>query len=235
MLSNFFNHLYNTPLFGISLTLLAYQGGLTLYQKSQQWPLFNPVLIAVATIIISLKITGVSYQQYWQGAQFFSLFNGIVVVALALPLYRYLGELKEYYLSIIVIIVSAAVIACLSSLIVAKLFGLDTIIVRSVAARSVTTPIAVQVTEIIHGNVAIITMLAILNGISSSILAFPLLKKLKVTSEVNQGLCIGVAASAIGTALAFTRSYRMGSYAALGMILNGIVSALIIPLVVTYL
>jgi putative effector of murein hydrolase len=227
--------LYNivgTPLFGISLTLVAYQASQVLFQKSNQFPLLNPVLIAVTLIITTLKLGHISFDQYWQGAQIFSFFNGIVVVALAIPLYRYAKEIKQCYLEILIAVFFAALIASFTGIILAKVLNLDDIILRSVAARSVTTPLAILITEVVHGNSALITLFAILNGICSSIICFPLLKKLSIENEAVIGLTAGIAASAIGTAISFSKSYRMGSYAALGMILNGIFSAMTIPVLI---
>lgn len=222
-------HLINSPILGISLTLISYQVSVSIYHKSKQFPLFNPVLLSVSSIILFLTLIHVSYEQYWQGAQIFVFFNGIVV-ALAIPLFRYAREIAQCYHRVIIIVLISALIAFISGVFLAKIFNLDAILTRSVAARSVTTPLAIMITDVIHGNSAFITLFAILNGITSSILLFPMLQFLKIEDESLMGLIAGISASAIGTALAFSKNYRMGCYAALGMILNGVLSAIIIPL-----
>lgn len=223
--------LSHSPLFGVGLTLACYQVGQWLHQKTQHHPLANPVLIAIICIILSLKLGHVSYENYWQSAQLFSFFNGLVVVALAIPLHHHRKEISQHALKIALITTMGAIICYLSGVVLAKLLSLNELIQHSVAARAVTTPLAILITELIGGNAAIITLFALLNGILSSMLVFPLLKVIKVDDEMVMGLTAGIAASAIGTALCFAKNYRLGSFASLGMILNGLISSSFIPLI----
>ncbi|MCB1733120.1 MAG: LrgB family protein, partial [Halieaceae bacterium] len=81
-------YLSASPLLTLTLTLVAYQGGIWLYDKSGNNPLVNPVLIAVLAIVGLLTITDTDYQTYFDGAQFIHFLLGPATVALAIPLYR---------------------------------------------------------------------------------------------------------------------------------------------------
>lgn len=220
----------HSPLFYLLITLIAYQVGMWAYHHSGQFPLFNPVLIAIVLIILTLIGTHSDYTDYEKGVVPIQLLNGLVVVALACPLYRYRQAIADKAMLFLLIIALSGFMAFLSGVLFAKLFHFSPLLTKSVAARSVTTPLAILITQVVHGNTAVVTLLAILNGTLSSMLTLPLLNRLKIQNNITRGLTLGVSATAIGTALAFKENDECGSFAALGMIVNGILSAIFIPL-----
>ncbi len=88
-------YLAATPLLGLTITLLAYLVAQAIYAKARFNPLANPVLIAVALLVILLEITRTPYETYFEGAQFVHFLLGPATVALALPLYRQWSKLRQ--------------------------------------------------------------------------------------------------------------------------------------------
>jgi hypothetical protein len=94
-------YLAASPLLGLTMTLLAYQGATWLHRRSGGHPLANPVLLAVAVLVALLALTGTSYQTYFDGAQFVHFLLGPATVALAIPLYAQFDRLRRMALPLL--------------------------------------------------------------------------------------------------------------------------------------
>ena len=90
-------YLSTTPLLGLTVTLVAYQGGMWIYQRAGKNPLLNPVLIAVVALVGLLLATGTDYQTYFDGAQFVHFMLGPATVALAVPLYQQFQRVRKSF------------------------------------------------------------------------------------------------------------------------------------------
>ena len=228
-------YLAESPLFGLSLTLVAYLAGVWLFKRSGQKPLCNPVLIAIVLISLLLWATGTPYPRYFDGAQFIHFLLGPATVALAVPLHAYWKRLRQMALPLVVALLAGSTTAAFSAMGLAWLFGASPETVFSLGPKSVTTPIAMGVAEQIGGIPSLTAVLVILTGILGA-MGFPaFFRLLKIRNHATQGFAVGLTAHGLGTARAFLVSEEMGAFSALGMGLNGVLTAVLLPLLLSLL
>lgn len=223
-------YLAQTPLLWLTATLLVYYLSDTLYQRLGQWPLANPVLISVTALIVFLTITGTPYQQYFDGAQFVHFLLGPTTVALALPLWRYADRLRRMLLPISAALLIGSITSLLSVVAIGRLMGVSDVTLRSPAPKSVTTPIAMGISEQIGGLPSLTAVLVIVTGIIGAVIARDLFDRLRLNDQAARGLAIGVASHGIGTARALQLNAEAGAFAGLAMGLNGALTALLAPI-----
>ena len=227
--------LSGSPLFGLTVTLIAYLAGEWLFKRSGQKPLCNPVLIAIALIVALLWAAGLPYQRYFDGAQLIHFLLGPATVALAVPLHAYWRRLRQMALPLVVGLFAGSATAAFSAMGLAWLLGASPETVLSLGPKSVTTPIAMGVAEQIGGIPSLTAVLVILTGIIGAV-GFPgLFRQLGIRNHATQGFAVGITSHGLGTARAFMISEEMGAFAALGMGLNGILTAVALPLVLSLL
>lgn len=222
-------YLAASPLLALTLTLLAYLGGTWLYRRSRQNVLLNPVLVAVGAIVGLLVLTDTDYGTYFQGAQFVHFLLGPATVALAVPLYRQIQQVRRSLLAIIVAVISGSLTATTSSVGIAWLLGASESTILSMAPKSVTAPVAMGISEQLGGLPTLTAVVVILTGITGAMIATSLLRLLRVKDWRAGGLAIGVAAHGIGTARAFQVSEVAGAFSGLAMGLNALATAIFIP------
>ena len=222
-------YLAASPLLGLTLTLVAYLIALNVYARAKHNPLANPVLIAVAIVVVALKFTDTPYRVYFEGAQFVHFLLGPATVALALPLYRQWDKLRRGALPLLGGLVAGSLTAIVSAVGIAKLLGATPQTLASIAPKSVTTPIAMAVAEKVGGIPSLTAVLVISTGVFGAVTARWILNVVGVREIEVRGFAIGVASHGIGTARAFQVSEEMGAFAGLGMGLNGVFTAFVVP------
>ena len=192
-------------------------------------PLANTVLLAALPIMVLLIATDTPYERIEVGGQVLLWFLGPATVALAVPLYRRLTQLRASWRPILAALAAGSVTAVLLAVGTASLLGADAEVIASLAPKSVTTPIAMGISEEIGGLPALSAAFVIATGIIGAMLGGPLCSALGIRDPRARGLGMGVAAHGIGTARAFHEGQTAGSFSTLGMALNGILTALLLP------
>ena len=228
-------YLAASPLFGLTLTLLAYQGAFWLYRRTGSHPLANPVMLAVAMLVSVLWLTGTPYRSYFDGAQFVHFLLGPATVALAIPLHAQFRRLRAMALPLLVALVAGSLTAALSAVAVGYWLGASKAVLLSLAPKSVTTPIAMGIAERIGGLPSLTAVLVIITGILGAVGARYVYQALRIEDQATRGFALGIASHGIGTARAFQESEQAGAFAALAMGLNGLVTAALLPLVMAWL
>lgn len=228
-------YLSTTPLLWLTVTLIAYQLGTSLFRRAGCNALLNPVLTAVLVLVILLKMSGTDYQTYFRGAQFIHFLLGPATVALAIPLYREIGIIRKSFVPIAVSLTVGSLFAISSALGIAWGLGGERIILLTVAPKSVTTPIAMGISEQIGGLPSLTAVVVVLTGIAGAVMGDWVLNRLKVGDESARGMALGVASHGIGTAHAIQRNRVAGAFSALAMALNGLLTALLLPFLVRLL
>jgi predicted murein hydrolase (TIGR00659 family) len=228
-------YLAASPLLGLTITLLAYLVAQWVYARCRFNPLANPVLIAVALVVMLLVISRTPYQTYFEGAQFVHFLLGPATVALALPLYRQLANLRRLLAPLLVALVAGSLTAIASAVATASLMGASHHTIASLAPKSATTPIAMAVAKEIGGIPSLTAVLVISTGVFGAVFARAILNTLKIAEPEVRGFALGVASHGIGTARAFQVSEEMGAYAGLGMGLNGVFTAFVVPVLLPVL
>ena len=226
-------YLSASPLLWLTLTLIAYQGAYWLYARADFNPLVNPVPIAIVALVLALKATGTEYPTYFEGAQFVHFLLGPATIALAVPLYAQFDKLRRLLLPLGGALVAGSVTAIGSVLAIGWALGASDATLLSLVPKSVTAPIAMGITEKLGGIPSLTAVLVILTGVSGAVMAKYVLDALRIKDHGVRGFAVGVAAHGIGTARAFQVSEEAGAFAGLGMGLNGLLTAVLVPVVVS--
>ena len=229
-ISSIWVYLSASPLLWLTATLWAYLGAHWLHELSGRNPLVNSVTIAVIVLILVLSGTGTRYETYFQGAQFVHFLLGPATVALAVPLYNHLPTVRRLLLPMTIALLAGSLTAIVSAVGIAWVAGADVVTLRSLAAKSVTTPIAMAITEQLGGLPSLTAVFVILTGIVGAILVTPLFNALNVKDWRARGFAAGLAAHGIGTARAFQVNEVAGAFAGIAMALNGLLTAFLVPL-----
>jgi predicted murein hydrolase (TIGR00659 family) len=228
--ADIWSYLSETPLIWLTATLVAYAIGDALARRARRAPLVNPVLIAVVLLATLLWVTGTPYAEYFEGAQFVHFLLGPATVALAVPLYTHLPQVRRAALPILAALVVGSVVAMASALGIAAALGVSPGTLIALAPKSATAPVAIGIAETIGGSPTLTAVLVILTGITGAVVATPLLNLLGLRDWRARGFALGVAAHGIGTARAFQVHPRAGAFAGIGMGLNAVLTALLAPL-----
>lgn len=217
--------------FMLALTFGVFYAAKTL-QRRLGWVLFNPILIAIAIIIVFLLAMDIPYETYHDGAKLIEFWLKPAVVALGVPLYLQLSSIKRQFLPILASQTMGCVAGIVSVVVIAKMLGASNAVIMSLASKSVTTPIAMEVTQALGGIPSLTAAIVVITGLIGAIIGFKTLSVGHVHNPMALGLSMGAASHALGTSAAMDRDQFMGAYASLGLTLNGILTALLTPTVI---
>ena len=213
----------------IPLTLLFYWLTRRLYQRFPL-PFINPVLIPMLLLMAIIAGLGLSLEQFEQGAHPIHLLLEPAVVALAIPLYQQIGQIRAQLKPILICCLISVLIAVGMTFVICTLLPTDPKIVASIATRSITTPLAMSVSSSLGGIASIAAAIVVLVGIMGAVIGFPLLKLFGVTDPQAQGLAIGACSHAVGTSAAAERGTVQGAFSSLALVMCGILTAIVTPL-----
>ena len=217
--------------FMLALTFGVFYAAKTL-QRRLGWVLFNPILIAIAIIIVFLLAMDIPYETYHEGAKLIEFWLKPAVVALGVPLYLQLSSIKRQFLPILASQTMGCVAGIVSVVVIAKMLGASNAVIMSLASKSVTTPIAMEVTQVLEGIPSLTAAIVVITGLIGAIIGFKTLSVGHVHNPMALGLSMGAASHALGTSAAMDRDQFMGAYASLGLTLNGILTAMLTPTVI---
>ncbi len=204
-------------------------------QNRTGWLLLNPILLAIAALICFLQLSGVSYETYQEAGSLVEFWLRPAVVALGVPLYLQLRMIRKQLMPIVLSQLAGCFVGLVSVVIIAKLLGASPEVIMSLAPKSVTTPIAMEVSEAVGGIPSLTAAVVIVVGLFGATCGFKVLQVGRVGSPIAQGLSMGTASHAVGTSRAMEISGKYGAYASLGLTLNGILTALLAPTILRLL
>jgi len=222
-------YLSASPLLGLTITLVAYSLAYRLYLSANSHPLLNPVVTAVAVLIVFLLATDTPYKDYFEGGQFVHFLLGPATVALAVPLYQQWSNLKRLWLPLLIALLTGASVGALSSVFIGRILGGSLQTQLSLAPKSVTAPVAMGISEQIGGLPSLTAVLVVITGIVGAVLGSKMFELMGIRDDAVKGVAMGVAAHGIGTARAFQISPKMGAFSGLAMALSALVTALLLP------
>ncbi|MGI6566917.1 MAG: LrgB family protein [Firmicutes bacterium] len=211
--------------FTLSMFLLAHR-----LHRRYPSPITHPLLISSLGIILCLDLLDIDYSRYNQGGQLVSFFLGPATVALALPLYRRTGQIRRQIALILVSVGAGSAAAMAVAAAIVKLLGGGPHLVLSMIPKSVTTPIAVEIAEIIGGDGALAGVFVVITGILGAMFGPELLRVCGIRDEKAIGLAMGTAAHGIGTGRAIKESESIGAYSGLALGLAGLITAVLAPI-----
>lgn len=217
--------LFASPFFGIALSVIAFWVGVRI-QKKTGLVLCNPLLIAIVLVSAVLLVCRIPYESYNQGGAIINMFLAPATACLAVSIYTQINLLKENWLPILVGCTAGSITSMGSIYIMCRLFRLDEAVSASLIPKSVTTPIAVSISENLGGIQAITVVAVIITGILGSILAPVLIKLFRVKDPVAAGLAIGACSHAVGTSKALELGETEGAMSGLAIGICGILTVI---------
>ncbi len=225
------NFIATSPLFGILISLIAFEIGLFINKKTKV-ALLNPLLIALVIIVIILKVLGISLDEYNTGGSILTFFLGPATVALAVPLYKNIKLLKSSALPIIGGITVGTVVGITSIILMAKAFGLNASLGLSLVPKSITTPIGIELSKQIGGIPELTVAAIIFTGLTGAITAETVFRVLRIDDAVAKGIAIGTSSHALGTTKALEMGEVEGSMSGLAIGITGLVTVIVAPILI---
>lgn len=219
------------PLFGVGLTLAAYQLASSLYERSRLMFL-QPVLVSMALVIAVLVPLGIGYDEYRQSTTLLNLLLGPATVALAVPLFLNLKRIRQLFWPTLLTLALGGLVATVMGVGLAWAFGAEHMVLMTMAPKSVTSPIAMLVAEQIGGVAALAAVFVLITGVIGAMIGPEMLRRIGVHHPAAQGMALGITAHAVGTARALQEGEECGAFAALAMSLMGVATAVLLPLAV---
>lgn len=215
--------------FGIVLSFAAYEIGKWINQKLKS-PIANPLLIAILLIIGFLSITGIDYEYYKKGGDFIAFFIAPATVAMVLDLYANLETLKKNIIPIFVGVGFGTIFSFVLAIFLSKIFQIDKNLVASLIPQSVTTAIAISLSEEYQGIIGLTAIVVVIRGVSGAVFAPTVMKICRIKDPVAQGVAIGTASHAVGTSQARLMGEIQGAMSGLSIAIAGITAVIIMPL-----
>jgi predicted murein hydrolase (TIGR00659 family) len=223
------NELLASKFFWVSITFMVYFIAHKAYAHYKH-PLLNPVFLSVLSIIAILHFSKISYGEYNKGGQIISFFLGPAVVALGVPLYRHLDDIKKHSTAIVISLLAGSIGGILAASGLALMLGAPRSVIISIAPKSATTPIAMGIVEKAGGISPLTAAIVIVTGILGAITGPWLMKILGIKSASAFGMAIGAASHGIGTARAAEEGDIQGAFSGLALCINGILTAIFTPI-----
>lgn len=228
------NEIIHSPLFHLAITLLFYLLMKKIYQRFT-YSFLNPVLLTIGVLILFLYVTDTSYDSYDKDTKMISFWLGPSVVALALPLYLNLKKVKKDIYRILFSMAMGSIAGIVSVVLIAWTLGGSRAILLSLAPKSVTTPIAMEISHGIGGIPPLTAAIVIVVGIFGAMFGLSFMKLLRIKDPKAVGLGIGAASHGVGTAWISVKGKEYSAFGGLGMALNGILTAMFTPTIVHWL
>jgi len=227
------NLITNSTYFGIVITIAMFILA-TVINKKWPNPFTTPLFLGTMFVIAILLSFKIPYNTYNNTAKYLTYFLVPVTVCFAVPMYRQLPLLKRHILSILFAMLVGVMASVLSICILVILFGLSDVIARSLVSISVTTALAIGITEKLGGMVSLTVSAVIITGILGASVSDKLCKWMNIKNQISRGLAIGNASHAAGTVKAMEMGKIEGSFSSLAIVLSGLMTAVIAPIAVWF-
>ena len=228
-------YLQAEPLFWLTLTIGAYLTADFLYRKSNLFPLLNPVAISILLVSSVLLIFDIQYERYFDGAKFIHFLLGPATVCLAIPIYKYWQLIVQNSKAIVISIFIGSLFSILITYFLSTLFHLNDELILSLLPRSVTTPIAMGISELIGGIPSLTAIFTFTTGVIGASLAIFVFDLMGIKKMEARGFALGLASHGIGTARAMSKDTNAGVFSAVAMGLTGLITSILVPLCIKIL
>lgn len=228
-------HLLESPLLAIAMTLLAFVLGNMLLERLKRPTWCPPIMAMVIFLVPMIAILPISYAQYADGAFWISFLLGPATVALGVPLYQQFPHIRALLVPILATLLIGASLAVAYTVGIAYVLGVKWQVLLSLASKSVTAPIAMGITEGLGGLVSLTVGVVMITGVFCSLIGADVARLMKIQDDRVIGFAMGLNGHGIGTARAFEISPVAGAFSSLAMGLTGGLTAILLPVVVSLL
>lgn len=217
----------------LAITLGSYGLGLFIHRRFHSHPLSHPLITTACVVGACLSIAEVAVRDYQQYAGILHWLLGPITVALALPIYRQWRQLRFYGWRLGISVAFGGVLAPVFAWLTVYALDAPQAIQFTMLAKSITTPLAMETTAQIGGIPPLAAVFVIVTGIIGAIFSSGIFTLLNVTNRQAQGIALGTVAHAVGTAKAIHMGEDAAAMATLGLCVNGIFTAIVLPLIFT--
>lgn len=226
--------LLNSPFLLLFIMVGCFEACVWLRNKSKS-PFINPSLITTVVVIAVFKMLGISWENFEKASGYLTFWLQPAVVCLAVPLYVQWQKIKVQWLPIAISQCVGSLVGVVSGVYLVRLFGGSEAVAVAIASKSVTMPIAIEVTTQLGGVIGITASTVLIAGVVGQVCGVALLAFVSIKRPMAIGLSMGTASHALGTVRVMQMGSRFVAYATLGLILNGILTAFLAPMIVPYL
>lgn len=216
--------------FGMTVSLAAYFAGAWL-QKKSRLSILNPLLTAMILIILFLEACGIEYEVYDYGAKYLTYFLTPATICLAVPLYNQFQVLKKNFPAVLGGILCGCIAHALVVILIMNAAGMERELLFSLLPKSVTTPIALGMTQELGGVSGITIVGVCVAGILGSVVGPSLMRLFRVNDPIAVGLGLGTASHAIGTAKAAELGEIQAAMSSLAIVVTGLLTVILLPFV----
>lgn len=213
----------------LALTLLFYYLSKWLYGRVRILPLM-PLLLAPALLVALVLLCHIPYETYMADSHWLLWLLGPATVAFAIPVYENRALMRKHWLSLSLGVLASVVMAVGSSVLLARWLGLSDMLQRSLAMRSITTPFAVEASKRVGGQSDLTALFVVLTGVIGMAVGDLVLRRLAIRSKLGKGAGFGASAHGAGTARAYQMGNEEGVVASMVMMIAGMVTVLLAPL-----
>lgn len=217
----------------LALTLIAFRFGQWLQQKLKS-PILNPILTAVVIVLLFLGVTGGSVKEYQAGMASLSWLLTPATICLAVPMYEQFQLLKKNLPAIAAGVASGAVSCLVVILVFGLLWGFAPELTISLLPKSITTAIGVTLSEMMGGMTGVTTAAIVFTGIFANIMGGAFCRLFRLTDPIAQGVAFGTAGHVIGTSKANELSPLTGAVSSLSLVVAGLLTAVLLPVMVNW-
>lgn len=225
--------LVHSEIFDLALVVGTYIAATILYKKTHL-SILHPLLTSIFVIILILEFLDIEYASFQQGSHLIHFMLGPSVVALGYVLFEQMKYLKGNVVSILTSVFVGAIVGIISVIVIGKLMGADQSLIATLQPKSVTTPIAMGISEKNGGIPSLTAVIVVAVGIFGSIVGPAVMKVLGIESRIAKGLALGASSHGVGTAAAIQLGAVEGALSGLAIGLMGIMTAILVP-VISYL
>ncbi|SEQ10798.1 TIGR00659 family protein [Rosenbergiella nectarea] len=212
------------------LTVVVYYLNKRLYRR---WRLLllMPLVFTPLVLIILLLTTHISWENYIGDNHWLIWLLGPATLAFAIPVYENLGLIRRHWMSLGAGVLTAVVVAVLSSVWLARLFSLPEMVERSLSVRSITTPFALAAAKQVGGQPDLVALFVVITGVFGMAIGDFLFLRLMIKQSIAKGASLGAASHGAGTAKAYQLGPEEGVVSSLVMMLAGIMTVLLAPFI----
>ncbi len=228
------DELLTSPFLLLMLLIGVFELSVWLRQRTGQ-PLINPTLVTTVVVIAVLMVLDIEWSSFEKASNYITFWLQPVVVCLAVPLYIQWQKIRAQWLPIIISQIIGSVVGIVTGVGLVRLLGGSADSMVATAAKSVTMPIAIEVTTVLGGVIGIAAATVLIAGVVGQIIGVWVLHRCGLRLPMGMGLSLGSASHALGTVRSMQLGARYVAYATLGLILNGVLTAFLAPMLVPWL
>lgn len=214
----------------VGFTILAYLFALLIFTRTGRKPFMHPIVVSVCIILIVLSYIQLPIESYLTNTSWISWLLAPATVALAVPLFGQINNIRTAGIKLLVPILVGGVVAPILAVLVLFVFKVELSIILSTLTKSITTPFAMDTSKIIGGYPALAAALVVVTGILAAVFARPIFALFKRDHIAAQGIALGTVGHAVGTAEAMRKSNKCGAFATIALCINGILTTILLPL-----